>query len=98
MLTGAVIAACAVAAAWVTSLLRPPGRPLPQPHTGRNSLVTPSSSPSVVDPVAFTVRRTIHIAAPIDNVWSAVTRPEHISRWFGRAELDAAGVGTLTWP
>jgi uncharacterized protein YndB with AHSA1/START domain len=60
--------------------------------------VTPSSSPSVVDPVAFTVRRTIHIAAPVDNVWSAVTEPEHISRWFGRAELDQAGVGSLTWP
>ena len=60
--------------------------------------MTPSSSPSVVDPVAFTVRRTIHIAAPVDKVWSAVTEPEHISRWFGRAELDQAGVGSLTWP
>ena len=29
-----------------------------------------------------------------------MTEPEHISRWFGRAELDGVGVGargTLTW-
>jgi uncharacterized protein YndB with AHSA1/START domain len=52
----------------------------------------------VVDPVAFTVRRTILIAAPVEKVWSAVTEPAHISRWFGRAELDASGVGSLSWP
>ena len=57
-----------------------------------------SPSPSVVDPVEFTVRRTIRIAAPVDKVWSAVTEPEHISRWFGRAELDQQGVGSLPWP
>ena len=56
---------------------------------------------SVVDEGRFTVRRTIRIAAPIDKVWSAVTEPAHISKWFGTAVLDGAGVGargTLTFP
>ena len=59
-----------------------------------------NNQPSVIDEGEFTVRRTIRIAAPIEKVWSAVTEPEHISRWFGRAELDGAGVGaqgSLTW-
>jgi uncharacterized protein YndB with AHSA1/START domain len=58
------------------------------------------NSPSVVDDSAFTVTRTIMIAAPIDKVWSAVAEPEHVSRWFGRLELDGAGAGaagTLSW-
>lgn len=61
---------------------------------------TTDSSRSVVDESELTVRRTIQIAAPVEKVWSAVTEPEHISRWFGRAELDGTGVGasgTLTW-
>jgi len=56
---------------------------------------------SVVDVGTFTVRRTIEIAAPIAKVWAAVTEAEHISRWFGRAEITGRGVGatgTLTWP
>ena len=56
---------------------------------------------SVIDAAAFTIRRTIHIAAPIEKVWSAVTEPAHISQWFGQAALDGAGVGatcTLSWP
>lgn len=48
---------------------------------------------SVIDESAFTVRRTIYIAAAADKVWSAVTKPEHISNWFGRTSLDGAGVG-----
>ena len=55
---------------------------------------------SVVDEDAFTVRRTIRIAAPIEKVWSAVTEPAHISQWFGRAEFagaSAGSTGTLTW-
>jgi uncharacterized protein YndB with AHSA1/START domain len=57
--------------------------------------------PSVVDEGAFTVRRTIRIAAPVEKVWQAVTEPEHISRWFGRTELDGRGPGaegTMTFP
>lgn len=60
--------------------------------------VNPSS---VVDDAAFTVRRTIRIAAPVEKVWAAVTEPEHISRWFGRARFEAVAAGasgTLTWP
>ena len=56
---------------------------------------------SVVDEDRFTVRRTIRITAPIEKVWSAVTAPEHISRWFGQARFEGAGVGargTLTFP
>ena len=58
-------------------------------------------NPSVVDEGQFTVRRTVSIAAPIEKVWSAVTEPEHISKWFGKAVLEGAGVGargTLTFP
>ena len=60
-----------------------------------------SNPASVIDEGQFTVRRTIRIAAPIEKVWSAVTEPEHISQWFGKAVLDGAGVGargTLTFP
>ncbi|TDN90704.1 SRPBCC domain-containing protein [Microbacterium sp. BK668] len=56
---------------------------------------------AVVDESRFTVRRSIRIAAPVDKVWSAVTAPEHISRWFGHARFDGTGVGaqgTLTFP
>ena len=59
------------------------------------------NSPSIVDDSAFTVTRTIMIAAPIDKVWSAVAEPEHVSRWFGRLELDGSGAGatgTISWP
>jgi len=48
---------------------------------------------SVIDEGAFTVRRTIRVAAPLEKVWRAVTEPEHISRWFGQTVLDGAGVG-----
>ena len=61
----------------------------------------PPTSPPSSTRTTFTVRRTIHIAAPIEKVWSAVTEPEHISRWFGQAAFDGSGVGatgTLTWP
>ena len=60
-----------------------------------------SNPASVIDEGQFTVRRTIRIAAPIEKVWSAVTEPEHISRWFGKAVLEGAGVGargSLTFP
>jgi uncharacterized protein YndB with AHSA1/START domain len=56
---------------------------------------------SVVDEGTFTVRRTIRIAAPIEKVWTAVTAPEHISKWFGQTVLDGTGAGaqgTITFP
>lgn len=48
---------------------------------------------SVVDEERFAVRRTIRIEAPVEKVWAAVTRPEHISQWFGQARLDGEGAG-----
>ncbi len=52
------------------------------------------NEPSAVDTVAFTVRRTITIAAPIGKVWAAITEAEHIARWFPQAAvLDEVAVG-----
>ena len=48
---------------------------------------------SVVDEDAFAVTRTIRISAPVERVWAAVTEPEHVSRWFGRLDLDGRGAG-----
>lgn len=56
---------------------------------------------SVVDAGGFAVTRTIVIEAPVEKVWRAVTEPQHISQWFGRAEFGGSSVGdtgTLTWP
>lgn len=52
---------------------------------------------SVIDEGTFTVRRTIQIDAAIEKVWSAVTDPAHISRWFGQVSLTG-GEGTISWP
>lgn len=54
-----------------------------------------------VDGERFAVRRSIHISAPVEKVWSAITEPAHISQWFGVAKLDGSGVGargSLTFP
>ncbi|WP_306896574.1 SRPBCC family protein [Agromyces albus] len=56
---------------------------------------------SVIDADTFTVRRTIRIAAPIEKVWTAVTEPAHISKWFGQTVLNGTGagaLGTITFP
>jgi uncharacterized protein YndB with AHSA1/START domain len=52
-----------------------------------------------VDEDAFSVSRTITIAAPQEKVWQAVTDPEHIVKWFGSgATLDRlAPGGTGVW-
>lgn len=57
--------------------------------------------PAIIDADAFTVRRTITIAATMDAVWRAVTDPALISQWFGAAAFDGFAVGargTLSWP
>ena len=52
------------------------------------------NEPSIADPDAFTVTRSVDIAAPVAKVWSAVTEPEHLARWFGQTiELDELAVG-----
>ena len=57
---------------------------------------------AVIDGGAFTVRRTITIAAPLEKVWAAITEPAQIARWLPTsAVLDGAGVGatgTFSWP
>jgi uncharacterized protein YndB with AHSA1/START domain len=54
---------------------------------------------SVID--GFTVRRTIHINAPLQKVWAAITEPQHLAQWFpDRAALDSVAVGatgTFEW-
>jgi uncharacterized protein YndB with AHSA1/START domain len=52
------------------------------------------NDPSTVDADAFTVRRTVTIAAAPEKVWAAVTQPELITQWFGQtAQLDRLEVG-----
>lgn len=49
---------------------------------------------TAIDGDASTVRRSIHISAPIEKVGVTITEPEHISKWFTRsAVLDGTGVG-----
>jgi uncharacterized protein YndB with AHSA1/START domain len=52
------------------------------------------NDPTTIDADAFTVRRTVTIAAAPAKVWAAVTRPELITQWFGNlAEFDRLEVG-----
>jgi uncharacterized protein YndB with AHSA1/START domain len=46
------------------------------------------------------IEREILIEAPVDVVWSVVTEPEHISRWFSDSielELRPGGRALLRW-
>ena len=62
-------------------------------------MTTTSNPPATIDEDAFSVSRTIHIAAPVAKVWAAITEPEHISKWAGQqASIDAVKVGgSGTW-
>lgn len=52
------------------------------------------SDPSVVDPVKFTVSRTITTSANQERVWAALTEVDHLAHWFGEtAVLDELAVG-----
>lgn len=52
------------------------------------------NQPATVNAANFTVRRTIAIAAPIETVWAAITKPEHLACWFPQtAVLDEVAVG-----
>jgi uncharacterized protein YndB with AHSA1/START domain len=60
-----------------------------------------TNQPAIVDEGTFSVHRSIRINADPSKVWQAVTAAEHISRWFGHAELSGEGAGatgTMTWP
>ena len=55
---------------------------------------------AVLDGDAYTVTRSISIAASVEKVWLAITEPEHLSRWFGQTVLLGSGpgaVGTMTF-
>jgi uncharacterized protein YndB with AHSA1/START domain len=58
-----------------------------------------ANPPASIDADAFTVSRTIMIAAPLEKVWAAITEPEHIAQWAGQqATIDAVRVGGKgTW-
>lgn len=51
--------------------------------------------------VSDRIEREIVIAAPVQKVWAAVTRAEHIGTWFGDAgatiDLRPGGELTCTW-
>jgi uncharacterized protein YndB with AHSA1/START domain len=52
------------------------------------------NEPSTVDPDAYTVRRSITIAAAADKVWAAITEAELLARWFPQTvDLPAMAVG-----
>ncbi|MET9274767.1 SRPBCC domain-containing protein [Kribbella sp. NPDC003557] len=56
---------------------------------------------AVIDADTYSVRRTIHIQAPLDKVWRTVTEPALISQWFGQITLTGTGasaLGTIGWP
>jgi uncharacterized protein YndB with AHSA1/START domain len=54
-----------------------------------------TNEPSFVNADEFTVTRTITIAAPIERVWDAITKAEHIAKWFPEhATLSPVAVGT----
>ena len=55
-----------------------------------------TNEPAVIDSGAFTVRRTITIAAPVEKVWAAITEAEHLAKWFPqRAVLGEVAVGAV---
>jgi uncharacterized protein YndB with AHSA1/START domain len=50
--------------------------------------------------ISDSIERDVLIEAPVDVVWSVITEPAKITRWFSDlAELDLrpGGAGTLTW-
>lgn len=50
--------------------------------------------------VLDSIEREIVIEAPVDVVWSIVTEPEHVARWFSdEAEIDLrpGGDALVTW-
>ena len=46
------------------------------------------------------IEREILIDAPLEVVWSVITEPEHVSRWFSDSvaiDLRPGGEASLTW-
>jgi uncharacterized protein YndB with AHSA1/START domain len=56
--------------------------------------------PEEAEMVPERIEREILVEAPPDVVWSAITEPEHVSRWFGDAadiDLRPGGEASFTW-
>ena len=62
---------------------------------------TEPNPPAVIDEDAFSVSRSIFIAASPERVWTAITDPEHIVKWFGSGatldRLEPGGTGVWTF-
>ena len=62
---------------------------------------TEPNPPAVIDEDAFSVSRSIFIAATPERVWTAITDPEHIVKWFGSGatldRLEPGGTGVWTF-
>jgi uncharacterized protein YndB with AHSA1/START domain len=56
---------------------------------------------AVVDEDDYSVSRTVHVRAPRDRVWAALTTAEGISGWFAESvvfdEPRIGAAGTLRW-
>jgi uncharacterized protein YndB with AHSA1/START domain len=53
-------------------------------------------SDAVVDEDDFSVARTVHVRAPRERVWAAITTADGIAGWLAeRVRLDEARVGTV---
>jgi len=49
-------------------------------------------------PVHDEIVREVLLPAPRERVWEAITRPEHLSKWFGTgAEVDLRPGGTIAF-
>jgi uncharacterized protein YndB with AHSA1/START domain len=57
-------------------------------------MTTDGKARTAIDGDAYTVRRAIHIAAPVAKVWRAITEPELVAKWFVTSvTLDGRDVG-----
>jgi len=57
-----------------------------------------SENSAVVDEEEYSVARTVHVRAPRDQVWAALTTADGIAGWFAEsASLDETAVGAAGW-
>jgi uncharacterized protein YndB with AHSA1/START domain len=58
-------------------------------------VTTDNDERTIIDSATYTVRRSIQISAPVEQVWRTITEPELISTWFTQsAALDGDAVGS----
>jgi len=60
-----------------------------------------SENSAVVDEEDYSVARTVHVRAPRERVWAALTTADGITGWFAESawldELRVGGAGSLRW-